>query len=132
MAHDISVCDPSHEDSVAAARARGEALGFSTEAIPDGVYCYAIVDGAQQTCPYWGVLEADPESGVVVRGYCAFLKCGDGEDGDDGEQGTSLLFDMVKECGERDDPADDWFGDDGLGDDGLGDETNDNGAQPGA
>jgi hypothetical protein len=42
-------------------------------------------------CPYWG---NDATKGNQASGYCAHLKAGDWED-----DGTLLLWDMVKECG---------------------------------
>jgi len=78
--------------------------GGSPSVIPDGPYCYRIAgiepsegEGPRMVinaCPYWGRRVIDGET----FGYCAHLKSGDWED-----NGTSLLFDMVKECGINDD-----------------------------
>lgn len=48
-----------------------------------------------RTCPYWRVIEGQPEQ---ANGYCDYLERGDFDDG------TFLLWDQVKECGiNRDD-----------------------------
>jgi hypothetical protein len=77
--------------------------------IPQGMYCYSrasnVVDPENGIfrdvvpCPYWG---HDPEKGEQQDGYCAHLKAGDWED-----EGTMLLWDMVKECGVNDDLGED-------------------------
>ena len=45
-------------------------------------------------CPFWESKGNIPQA----NGYCNFLKKGDMD-----EDGTFLLFDMVKECGVNDD-----------------------------
>lgn len=72
--------------------------------IPQGMYCYSwassFVDPENGPgrnvvpCPYWG---CDLDKGVQQAGYCAHLKAADWE-----EDGTMLLWDMVKECGVND------------------------------
>lgn len=74
--------------------------GGDTAVIPEGLYCYVtrgIVSGEDglpkmmiHACPYWGQHKENGET----FGYCAMLKTGDWLEG-----GTSLLHDMVKECG---------------------------------
>lgn len=65
--------------------------------IPEGCYCYhgsrAPGDKNYRACPYWSISK-DPEKGLV--GSCSFLNRTDGESGFD------LLWDQVKECGEKD------------------------------
>lgn len=75
--------------------------------IPLGPYCYTIVKvegNVVQTspCPYWRLDLSKPEQEC---GYCEFLGSGDWM-----PNGTGLLWDSVKECGEnmddeRDEPA---------------------------
>ena len=71
--------------------------------IPKGNYCYTIInkkdmhkDGyiSIDVCPFWESKGNMPQA----NGYCNFLKKGDMD-----EDGTFLLFDMVKECGVNDD-----------------------------
>ena len=79
--------------------------GGDLKLVPAGPYCYRIAAIEEDTaggmptirinaCPYWGRREIEGE----VFGYCAHLKSGDWD-----EDGTSLLFDMVKCCGVNDD-----------------------------
>ena len=70
-----------------------------TTVIPYGYYCY----NGNETCPYWDVADCkheQPKSDITLQGvccgYCWFL-----EKGDHQENGTSLLFDQVKKCGEN-------------------------------
>jgi len=68
--------------------------------IPLGLYCYRIakIEGRHiftYTCPF---LDHDPEQEDQSNGYCHLLKLGDWM-----ENGTSLLWDSVKECGINDD-----------------------------
>lgn len=72
--------------------------------IPPGPYCYHIIDGPNKhgqlsilKCPYW---ESHPEKPEQMNGYCRFIKKGDWE-----ENGTTLLFDLCKECGIKEDRA---------------------------
>lgn len=67
--------------------------------IPPGFYCYMFLTepdyedgGSMKTlpCPY---LEFRKDKPSQMFGYCHFLELGDWED-----DGTSLLWDMVKEC----------------------------------
>jgi hypothetical protein len=67
--------------------------------IPPGSYCYewlrSPMEGGQIiSCPYW---DRDLTKNEQDNGYCHFLKTGDWEG-----EGLNLLWDMVKECGERD------------------------------
>lgn len=68
-----------------------------TSVIPNGYYCYTSIgrhpNGRMKikTCPYWSADASKPEQ---QDGYCAFLGKGDWM-----ENGTDLLWDMVKECG---------------------------------
>ena len=55
--------------------------------IPHGIYCYDV----NGICPYW---DSDLSKGEQNYGYCHYLKSGDWED-----EGFSLLWDQVKECG---------------------------------
>lgn len=93
------------DSSIEAANARFEFYGGAVERIPDGPYCYQPLEAGHVTddgtfvypvkpCPYWAV---DPSREKQSNGYCAYLKCGDWEEG-----GTFHLFDQVKECGVRD------------------------------
>ena len=73
-----------------------------TSVIPKGMYCYTIKDIDHTTgrmsinlCPYWSVRSSKPEQ---LNGYCHFLKIGDWH-----ENGTTLLWDQVKECGINED-----------------------------
>ena len=69
--------------------------------IPYGPYCYTIEDVVTKpdmsikikSCPYWELREDKPHQ---KNGYCQYLEAGDWE-----EDGTSFLFDQVKECGIR-------------------------------
>jgi hypothetical protein len=66
--------------------------------IPEGFYCYTP-DGPLpggggikiKLCPYWSFREDKPEQ---ENGYCSFMGVGDWE-----QNGPSLLWDQVKECG---------------------------------
>jgi hypothetical protein len=88
----------------AAADARHALHGGDLSRIPPGMYCYSREvgsdpdpDGVRRVtpCPYWG---SHPDKVTQQNGYCAHLKAGDWED-----DGTFLLWDMVKECGVNDD-----------------------------
>ncbi len=60
--------------------------------IPAGLYCYNRQNQTKITiCPFWELRDDKPEQ---ENGYCHYLKCGDWE-----SSYTSLLWDMVKECG---------------------------------
>lgn len=97
--------DYSSDYTPAAADARHALHGGDVARIPHGMYCYSRFPGAQSNipeqarrvapCPYWG---SHPHKLTQQNGYCAHLKAGDWE-----EDGTFLLWDMVKECGENDD-----------------------------
>lgn len=71
----------------------------SIKLIPEGLYCYNIVecissDGGvvikEKPCPYW-MMHSDKR--MQENGYCEFLNRGDWE------VGAGLLWDKVKECG---------------------------------
>ena len=76
-----------------------------TSVIPKGCYCYHSMkisnrktkDGLPifetEICPYWDTDETKPNQS---DGYCWYMECGDWE-----EDGTFLLWDQVKECGEN-------------------------------
>jgi hypothetical protein len=74
-----------------------KAFAGDTSVIPNGPYCYKRLSsfesgwGKIEPCPY---LKIHPEKPEQERGYCHFLKTGDWF-----SNGTSLLWDMVKECG---------------------------------
>jgi hypothetical protein len=96
--------DYSRDHFPAAADARHAAHGGDVSLIPPGMYCYSQERVAETApgfvhrvtpCPYWG---SAPEKRTQQNGYCAHLKAGDWE-----EDGTFLLWDMVKECGENND-----------------------------
>lgn len=66
--------------------------------IPQGIYCYTPVPDetvdrgfAIKKCPFWQQLPDQPRD---MNGWCDYLKTGDNS-----EEGFSMLFDMVKECG---------------------------------
>ena len=60
--------------------------------IPAGSYCYATNDyDGKVVCPYWASHESKPKQ---ENGYCVMIGHGDWE-----TEGTSLLWDHVKECG---------------------------------
>ena len=56
--------------------------------IPEGPYCHFATKA--DPCPYWEMRDDKPKQ---ENGYCNLFKFGDWED-----EGTSLLWDMVKEC----------------------------------
>ena len=58
--------------------------------IPEGFYCYTGWGDSFKPCPYWSRRENKPEQ---QNGYCSFL------DRSDWQEGLSLLWDQVKECG---------------------------------
>jgi len=62
--------------------------------IPKGPYCYTMIEGVYTPCPHWSMREDKPHQ---ENGYCSFLGEGDWED-----DGPSLLWDQVKECGVND------------------------------
>jgi hypothetical protein len=55
--------------------------------IPKGLYCY----DQNGNCPYWSADANQPEQ---EYGHCAYLGWGDWE-----QEGLTLLWDQVKECG---------------------------------
>lgn len=68
--------------------------------IPVGDYCYTPREAPSaengwaykvNPCPFLRML---PDKPAQLNGWCDYLKAGDFE-----ENGTSLLFDSVKECG---------------------------------
>lgn len=73
-----------------------------TSLIPKGSYCYTFLKGEQntsgfpkiKTCPYYRFNEKEHHQN---NGYCAYLGVGDWE-----ENSSSLLWDMIKECGIND------------------------------
>lgn len=100
----VPMTDCSSDYTPAAADARHAIHGGDVSLIPPGMYCYSRERGSDPApgfahrvtpCPYWG-RDADKRS--QEEGYCAHLKAGDWE-----EDGTFLLWDMVKECGVNDD-----------------------------
>ena len=84
--------------------------------IPQGLYCYSIVDGERVQCPYYG---KDKENDLYQEnGYCGFLEKGDWQLNEESgmlkgwrsdgkpvppvsahEIKASLLWDECKECG---------------------------------
>lgn len=72
--------------------------------IPFGGYCYKGLQKKEDEplefkvvdkCPFHSINEDHIENGSIqMAGYCSYLKLGDWMD-----NGTFLLFDMVKECG---------------------------------
>jgi hypothetical protein len=89
------------------AKSRFEDAGENAQDfIPKGYTCYGSfeVTGEKSPegipfmrlnglCPFWA---KNPEGGEQSYGYCAKLNTGDWE-----EDGTMLLWDMVKECGQN-------------------------------
>lgn len=78
------------------------------ELIPRGNYCYTMTDPPSsengfrlktKLCPFWSNNPDQPDQG---SGYCSYLKQGDWM-----ENGTSLLWDQVKECGVNPAPEED-------------------------
>lgn len=66
--------------------------------IPYGPYCYTGIGYDRETrtykartCPYWSI---NPNHPHQMNGYCSYMKTGDWM-----EEGLSLLWDKVKECG---------------------------------
>lgn len=59
--------------------------------IPEGLYCYTVVDGETHVCPHWELIEDKP---AQCNGYCHYLGEGDWD-----VDGLSLLWDQCKECG---------------------------------
>lgn len=61
-------------------------------------YCYNLVKKKGkvkiEVCKWYRLSE---KHGEQENGYCLYLKKGDWE-----SEGVSLLFDLVKECGEKD------------------------------
>ena len=55
--------------------------------IPKGIYCY----DKNGPCPYWS---ANPNKPEQECGHCSYLDWGDWE-----QEGLTLLWDQVKECG---------------------------------
>lgn len=60
---------------------------IAEDVIPKGLYCY----DEKGVCPAWGRSAYYPPQ---ENGYCTFLMQGDWEN-----EGVSLLWDQVKECG---------------------------------
>jgi hypothetical protein len=90
--------------TTAQADARFAELGKDHSVIPTGCYCYTPLDASSlpvdgsmtvKTCPFWA---SSPDHEKQMSGYCALMRAGDWED-----DGTMLLWDMVKECGIKDD-----------------------------
>lgn len=74
--------------------------------IPPGLYCYTPVEEPSAAthwhmrvarCPFWRLDTTRPRD---ERGHCDYLRRGDAD-----EDGTSLLWDGVKECGVRTEDA---------------------------
>lgn len=72
--------------------------------VPEGLYCYHHLEPnpfnpmrvhVVGRCPFWVNFPPREEQGC---GYCILLQKGDW-----GENGTMLLWDLVKECGINDD-----------------------------
>lgn len=66
--------------------------------IPNGWYCYSTVNTMNRCrvegiCPYWSTNDKYHHQ---ENGYCSYLGRGDWE-----VEHMSLLWDMVKECGEN-------------------------------
>jgi hypothetical protein len=68
--------------------------------IPKGLYCYNPLEYPNKQngykfkikrCPYWSINDKQHSQD---NGFCSYLNKGDWE-----ENGTSLLWDQVKECG---------------------------------
>ena len=59
-----------------------------SEKIPEGIYCY----DSNGVCPYWSLNKDKPHQ---ENGYCSYLGLGDWD------LGGGLLWDQVKECGEK-------------------------------
>ena len=59
--------------------------------IPMGSYCY----DENGVCPYWSLDHSKPKQ---LNGYCAFLEVGNWEQPDGW---ITLLWDQVKECGQK-------------------------------
>lgn len=89
--------------------------------IPEGIYCYSPIKAPCEengfvyqvkVCPYWEPYNEEkhgqlPEDLIKYKdeydgAYCRYIKNGDWL-----ENGTSLLFDQVKECGVKDYDCDD-------------------------
>ena len=77
-----------------------------TSVIPPGLYCYSKTEKRYEAdgrpyrklldlCPY---LIRNPFRRYQLNGYCSFLNAGDWQ-----EDGTMILWDQCKECGENDD-----------------------------
>lgn len=95
-------------------------IAKDTSVIPNGAYCYRhtdrkvecaemFIDGQWQPvkpykipeiqmCPYWSSRADKPDQN---NGFCAYLGFGDWE-----EEGMTLLWDQVKECGVNEDGTD--------------------------
>ncbi|EQC1535639.1 hypothetical protein ACY1J9_001470 [Clostridium botulinum] len=59
------------------------------------LYCYEYKNNKLTPCKWYS---KNPNKNSQECGYCKYLNCGDWQ-----ENGTLLLFDMVKECGIGDD-----------------------------
>lgn len=71
------------------------------EQIPEGDYCYICIGWDRELppnmytelCPFWKTIKTRP---YQENGYCLFMQKGDW-----GENGTFILWDQCKECGEN-------------------------------
>ncbi|MGG1243130.1 hypothetical protein ABE187_09695 [Bacillus cabrialesii] len=70
--------------------------------IPQGSYCY----NEDKLCPFWSVRE---DRSAYENGYCSYMEKGDWDINKESTPETGLLWDQVKECGEKLD-QDDWRG----------------------
>lgn len=77
------------------------------DSVPKGDYCYIGFNNTFKVCPFWLTLKEFPKQS---NGYCTLMEAGDFMTL--GNNGTSLLWDQVKECGIN--PADerDYFSSD--------------------
>lgn len=62
----------------------------NTNIIPNGIYCYTIINGKRERCPYWSLSESHEYQN---NGYCSYLQQGDWDNKCGG-----LLWDSIKEC----------------------------------
>ena len=77
------------------------------ELVPKGDYCYGGFNDTYKCCPFWNTFNQFPRQ---MNGYCSLLEVGDFMRA--GYNGTSLLWDQIKECSIN--PADerDYFSSD--------------------
>ena len=90
--------------------------------IPNGPYCYTPVQAPCEenayvfkikSCPFWAHYSEEKHGelpdyleeykGKYAGAYCRYLKTADGF-----KDGTSLLWDQIKECGVKDEEYDTW------------------------